>query len=231
MLRSARPIRYGAVAVAVTGAPSSSSAIAVTGAVDARAAQTVLADASGARLAATASSQPSPATRTAQSDAGTVRDLLNRYATQVTDDEWPALTDGRGAPEVGGTIGRLRTALTALPVDAEIVAEARKQALQDLRQIDESRRARVDMAASTDAFTIALLIGTVFGAVLVIAFPLIFGLSRRPADIVVMALLAVTLGATMYVSWQLMHPLEGFFGATPEAFRSALDEMAAATNT
>jgi hypothetical protein len=166
-----------------------------------------------------------------QPAADNVRNLLNQYATQVADSEWPALTDGRDEPEVADTIVALRGAVTALPIDAEVVAEARKQALQNLRAIDENHRARVDMATSTDAFTIALLVGTVIGAVLMIAFPLIFGLSRRPANLVMMVLLTMTLSATMYVSWQLMHPLEGFFGATPDVFRAALDEMAAQANT
>jgi hypothetical protein len=166
-----------------------------------------------------------------QPDADTVRNLLNQYATQVADSEWPALADGRAEPEVARTIVALRSAVTALPVDAQIVAEARKQALQNLRALDESHRARVDMATSTDEFTIALLIGTAFASVLMLAFPLISGMSTRPANVVVMTLLTVTLGATMYVSWQLMHPLEGFFGVTPEVFRTALDEMAAEANT
>ncbi|MBB4912272.1 bestrophin-like domain [Actinophytocola algeriensis] len=166
-----------------------------------------------------------------QPDADAVRTLLSQYARQVADREWPALTDGRDEPEVADTIVALRAAVTALPIDAEVVAEARKQALQNLRTIDEHHRARVAMATSTDAFTIALLVGTAFGAVLMIAFPLIFGLSRRPANLVLMVLLTVTLSATMYVSWQLMHPLEGFFGATPDVFRAALDEMTAQSGT
>ncbi|MFC4857160.1 hypothetical protein [Actinophytocola glycyrrhizae] len=166
-----------------------------------------------------------------QPDADRIRALLTRYATQVADREWPALTEGRDAPEVTETITELRSAVTALPVDAEIVAEARKQALQNIRTIDENHRARVEMATSDDAFTIALLIGTVVGAVLMLVFPLVFGMSTRPANIAVMALLALTLSATLYVCWQLMNPLEGFFGTTPDAFRSALDEMTAPPNT
>jgi hypothetical protein len=59
-----------------------------------------------------------------------------------------------------------------------------------------------------------------------LAFPLVFGMSTRPANIAAMALLALTLSATLYVCWQLMNPLEGFFGATPDGFRSALEDMA-----
>jgi hypothetical protein len=95
---------------------------------------------------------------------------------------------GRDEPDVADTIVALRSVVTALPVDAEVVAEARKTALQNLRTIDENHRARVDMATSTDAFTIALLIGTAIGAVPMTAFPLIFGLSGRPANLVMMVL-------------------------------------------
>lgn len=162
-----------------------------------------------------------------QPDADRIRGLLSRYATQVADHEWPALADGRDIPGPTETIHDLRAAVTALPVDAGIVAEARKQALRNVRTIDENHRTRVDMATSNDAFTIALLIGTVTGAVLMLVFPLVFGMSTRPANVAAMALLALTLSTTLYVCWQLMNPLEGYFGATPDGFRSALADMAA----
>jgi hypothetical protein len=163
-------------------------------------------------------------------DADRIRTLLRRYATEVADDEWPALANENTAPQVAETLADLRTGVTNLPVDADVVAEARKQSLQDIRTIDENHRARVDMATSTDPFTVALLVGTVLGAVLMVAFPLVFGMSTRPANVVMMVLLALSLGATLYVSWQLMNPLQGFFGTSPGAFLDALDEMTQANN-
>lgn len=162
-----------------------------------------------------------------QPDADRIRGLLSRYATEVADREWPALAEGRDTPEVTETIIALRSAVTALPVDADVVAEVRRLALQNLRTIDENHRARVDMATSEDPFTIALLVGTVLGAVLMVVFPLVFGMSTRPANIATMVMLAFTLSATLYVCWQLKSPLEGFFAATPDNFRAALEQMAA----
>lgn len=160
-----------------------------------------------------------------QPDADRVRGLLRQYATQVADREWRALADNRDDPEVADTLRELRAAVTSLPADADVVAEARKLSLQNIRAIEENHRARVDMATSTDPFTIALLVGTVIGGVLMLVFPLLFGLSTRPANIALMVVLTLSLSATMYVSWQLMNPLEGFFGATPDSFRTATEEM------
>lgn len=161
-----------------------------------------------------------------QPDADRVRGLLRQYTTQVADREWEALADHREEPAVSGTIRELRAAVTSLPTDADVVAEARKLSLQNIRAIEENHRARVDMSTSTDQFTIALLIGTVLGGVLMLVFPIVFGLSTRPANITLMIVLTLSICATMYVSWQLMNPLEGFFGATPDSFRSATEEMA-----
>lgn len=160
-----------------------------------------------------------------QPDADRIRGLLRAYSSEVADQEWPALADEREAPRVTATLHALRAALTALPTDANVVAEARKLSLQNVRTIEENHRARVDMATSTDPFTLALLVGTVIGAVLMLLFPLLFGLSIRPANVTLMVVLTLSLGATMYVSWQLLNPLEGFFGATPDSFRTAIAEM------
>ena len=164
-----------------------------------------------------------------QPDADRIRGLLRDYADRVADHEWQALAGKREDPEVARRIHELRAAVTGLPVDAEVVAEARNQSLQNIRAIDENHRARVGMATTTDAFTVALLVGTLVGAVLMLVFPLVFGLSTRPANITLMVLLTLSLSATLYVSWQLLNPLEGFFGTTPDAFRAALADMTATT--
>jgi hypothetical protein len=58
-----------------------------------------------------------------------------------------------------------------------------------------------------------------------IAFPLLVGMSARPANIVIMALLTLVIGATVFLSIQLTHPLDGLFATEPDAFREALSQM------
>lgn len=59
-----------------------------------------------------------------------------------------------------------------------------------------------------------------------IAFPLLAGLRATPVNVAVMALLTITVGATVFLSLQLTHPLHGLFGTDPDAFLEALSEMA-----
>jgi hypothetical protein len=57
------------------------------------------------------------------------------------------------------------------------------------------------------------------------AFPLMVGISARPANVAVLALVAVVLGTIVFLSLQLDTPLSGPFGTSPSAFQDALDEM------
>lgn len=158
-----------------------------------------------------------------------LHDLIHVYATQVTESEWGLLDEGKVDPRVPEIIDSLRASFTALPTDDVAVEVAREQGLLDVRQIDENHRARVDDATSSNTLNRVLLGGTLVGAVLMIAFPLLAGLSFKFANVLVMVILTATLGATIFLSIQLIHPLDGMFGVEPSAFLEVLDEMQRAT--
>jgi hypothetical protein len=159
-----------------------------------------------------------------------VRGLLRDYAAVVVDREWSSLARGTGAdPELDRVLARIRTDLVALPTTDPGGQLAREQGLRDVRQIDEGHRARVDAATGSDVFNHVLLGGTVVGAALMIAFPLLVGLSRRPVNVAVIGLLAVALGSVVFLSLQLARPLDGPFGVDPDSFREALTRLSPAT--
>lgn len=155
----------------------------------------------------------------------TVQAMLRSYADRVAGVEWGLLAQGRADPVPGQILRALREQFTALPADDNIGQSIRDNALADLRQVDESHRSRVDLATNGDTFNTVLLAGTILGAALMIAFPLLVGVSARPANIVIMALLTLVIGATVFLSIQLTHPLDGLFGTRPDAFREALTQM------
>ncbi|MPZ67790.1 MAG: DUF4239 domain-containing protein [Pseudonocardiaceae bacterium] len=154
-----------------------------------------------------------------------LQELVRSYASTVVNSEWDLLAQGGDDPRLDRTIDQLRDRFTALPADTGRLGVAREQGLLDVRQLDESHRARVSLVTGDNTFNIALLGATIFGAGLVIAFPLVAGLGPRPANVAVMALLAFTLGAMVFLSIQLLYPLEGPFAADPEAFLDALELM------
>jgi hypothetical protein len=161
---------------------------------------------------------------------GQTQDPLRAYAQRVVDNEWTALATGGVDTHLRDTLRALRAAIAGVTPADDATQSARDNALADVRQIDESHRARVATATGGDAFNGVLLGGTLFGAGLMIVFPLFVGLSARPANIAVLALLTATIGATVFLSLQLAHPLEGVFAVGPDAFRAALAQMQAPTS-
>ena len=139
--------------------------------------------------------------------------------------EWPLLSRGGADPVTSELLGGLRSGFAALPVDGGVLEAAREQGLRDVRQIEENHRGRVSLSTSDDPFVNVLLVASLIGAALTIAIPLLVGLSARPANIVVMGVLTLVVGATAALSIQLAHPLEGPFGVEPGAFLDALAEM------
>lgn len=154
-----------------------------------------------------------------------VQDQLRGYATRVATTEWGMLAHGKIDERPGEIIRTVREAFAGMPVTDSVAQSTRDSGLLDLRQMDESHRARIDLATGNDPFNSVLLGGTIIGAVLMLLFPLLVGMSARPANLVVLAILTFMIGATVFLSIQLTHPLDGMFGVGPDAFNAALDEM------
>jgi hypothetical protein len=160
----------------------------------------------------------------------TVRGLLREYADLVANREWLSLRE-RGAPEPRLTriVVEARAALTSLPPADTVLQFAREQGLQAVRVVDDSHRARVDSVTDTHVFNNVLLTGTILGGALVIGFPLLAGISARPVNVAVMALLAAVVTALVLFALLLAHPLDGPLGVEPDSFRTALSHMQPAT--
>ncbi|WP_249124141.1 DUF4239 domain-containing protein [Saccharopolyspora erythraea] len=158
--------------------------------------------------------------------ANTIRSLTAQYAARVADHEWSALDRGETDPETERLLNSLRAEVLALPADDETLKTAREQSMDNLRQIDEGHRQRVNVATDDQNFNIMLLTASILGGVLMIAFPLIIGLSMRPANIATMVLLTLTISLTIFISIELLHPFHGPFSVAPDAFREALAAFA-----
>jgi hypothetical protein len=160
-------------------------------------------------------------------DATVIGDLVKQYATEVVHREWPLLDHGQADPATAATLTELRSAVLALPTDNQAVNTARQTSLQDVATITMNHTERVGEATGSDNFTWFLLIGTILGAVAMLAFPLLMGLSGRPTNVIGMAVLGVTLAVIVFACVELLHPLHGFFGIDPGAYTDALDDMPA----
>lgn len=120
----------------------------------------------------------------------------------------------------------MRGAVLSVPANDPGVKSTREQGLQNIRRIDEAHRDRVDVATDDQNFNLVLLAGSALGAVLMIVFPLVVGLSMRPANVICMLLLTCVLGLTISLAVELLYPLHGPFSVDPEALQDVRGEFA-----
>ncbi|MFC4946176.1 hypothetical protein [Pseudonocardia sp. GCM10023141] len=158
-------------------------------------------------------------------DRSAVQAQLRSYAARVSDTEWGLLAQGEADPRTAEIIATVRDDFAALPVTDTVSQYTRENGLSDMRVVDENHRSRVDLATSSDPFNDVLLGATIVAAVLMVAFPLLVGISARPTNLAVLGMLAFMVGTTIFLSIQLTHPLDGLFGVGPDAFGEALDQM------
>lgn len=154
-----------------------------------------------------------------------LQELVRSYASRVSYREWELLAQGRTDPRVGQLIREMRENFMAVSAENGSLAIAREQGLLAVRQLGENHNARVDDLTDRNMFNTALLVATIFGAVLMVAFPLLAGLSLRPANVGIMTLLGIALGATLFLTMQLTNPLAGLFAAEPDVFLNVLDRL------
>jgi hypothetical protein len=158
-------------------------------------------------------------------DRSALQEHLRDYATRVASTEWGLLAQGRVDERPAEIIRTVRATFAGMAVTDTVTQSIRENGLSDMRLVDQSHRARVDLSTGSNAFNGVLLGGTIIGAVLMLLYPLVVGMSARPANLVVLAILTFMVGATVFLSIQLTHPLDGMFGVGPDAFTAALDEM------
>lgn len=154
-----------------------------------------------------------------------LQDLVRDYATEVVDVEWAKLANGEDDGAVTSTITTMRQQVSALPADTDQLNTARENAIQDVRTLDDSHRARVDAATDKDPFTETLLAATIAGSVVMLAFPLLIGLRARRNHVVLMAVTAVVLVVTVVGSIELQDPLSGLFASDPDSFDTVLTTL------
>lgn len=143
-----------------------------------------------------------------------VRALVRAYTGRVVEHEWGEQPDPRAAD-----------LLVELRREATAAGQDRLQ--QNVRVITDLRRDRLARSTGDDTLLGLLSLGTLVGAVLMVTFPLLMGLSAGVRHIAAIVLLAASLGVVAYVTLEMDHPFHGLVKVDPDAFRSVQAEFAA----
>jgi hypothetical protein len=153
-----------------------------------------------------------------------IRALVREYTAVVVDQEWPALANGESIQKADDLLITLRAEINRIPPATDDATAARDQALQTVRAVTDERRARIGQATGDSMLLKLLLLGTVFGAVAMIGYPLLIGFSADFRHVAGLVMLAGALAFVIYFSIELDQPFSGLLRVEPDAFRTALTE-------
>jgi len=156
-------------------------------------------------------------------DRDKVRDGLTTYVNQVVAEDWPMMGNRRISNDAWTTLDALRTEVAAIrPADA--AADKRRAevaaALDDLNAKRSQRAADVNYSMPTIVY-IALIVG----ALLLIAYPPLVGLTASARNVTLLGGLGAMVGLGIFIVIALSHPYSHPVRLDPTAFRQALDRF------
>lgn len=162
---------------------------------------------------------------TAFSDAerADLQEIMVTYTRRVILDEWPTLAGGRSAPSVEEVAGRMRKAVLMLEPKTPKQEALYSAMIERINTINSSRRDRLN--ESHPSIPGYLWVGLSIGAVLVTGFALSFGTPHALPHVLMVAVLALIVSASLYYIQLMDHPFRGTFKIEPDAYRIALVQM------
>ena len=157
-------------------------------------------------------------------DRDHVRNSLTTYVDEVVGKDWPEMAHHQTSDAAWATLDTLRADVAAIhPADA--TAEKKRAdlaaALDDVYAKRAIRTADVNYNMPTIIYA-ALIIG----ALLLIAYPPLVGLTANPRNVTLLAGLGAMIGLGIFIVITLSHPYSHPLGLKPTAFEQALQRFA-----
>jgi Protein of unknown function (DUF4239) len=157
-----------------------------------------------------------------------MQDLVVRYATEVVDDSWPAMAEGRpGDPEAGDLFDEMAEVLSSTPVTTPAQQEFVGAVTEQMNELVSLRSQRLDFVGGE--IPGILWTALIVGALVTIGFALLFGLERVSLHLVMVGSLAALIGVLLFVVVGFNHPFAGDVAVEPAPFERVLDDFGGPT--
>jgi hypothetical protein len=138
--------------------------------------------------------------------------------------EWPAMSRGEpGAPAVGATLDRLSIDIEALPADTPARAQFVGAEAERFNDLVSARSSRLDFVEQ--GLPGVLWAALIVGAVVTIAFSMVFALSSRLLQVLMTGSIAVLIGILLFVAVAIDHPFVGDVAVTPGSLQRVLADF------
>ncbi|WP_024803363.1 DUF4239 domain-containing protein [Nocardia sp. BMG51109] len=150
-----------------------------------------------------------------------IQGLVREYTERVAGEEWTVMDhEGRLSRSAQQSLDALRDAVQSVQPADESAADNRTEALEKLEDVADSRHEReMDVRRGIPGFiTIAL----IFGTILLVLSPVFSGIRVTTSSILMIALLGVVIGLTLWEIRNLDRPFSGSTLVPKDAFEQAL---------
>jgi hypothetical protein len=145
-----------------------------------------------------------------------VRTLCLEYVTAVVDEEWEAMEAFRHSPKAATRLHNLWQTVRQYEPSTEGQKAAYAAMLTEIGELGDARRDR--LLANRNGVSPLLWSVIVVGGVLTIVFTYFFGLDNLASQVLMTALVAITLSLNIFLVAAYTYPFAGDFKITPDAF-------------
>ncbi|MGR6963404.1 bestrophin-like domain [Geodermatophilus sp. URMC 61] len=150
-----------------------------------------------------------------------LRDLVQQYAGEVVELEWPAMSEGvPGDPRAGAVFDEMADVLAGVQVTTPAQEEFVGAEAERLSQLVGLRSQRLDYVDRT--IPGVLWTALIVGGVVTIGFALLFGLQRAVLHSLMLGSLAALIGVLLFVAVEMDRPFAGGVAIEPEPFERVL---------
>jgi len=146
----------------------------------------------------------------------TVRGLCMTYVTTVIDEEWNKMETFQYSPKAADALHDIWRAVKEFEPVTEGQKAAYSSILSELGTAGDNRRIR--LLANENGVSPLLWTVIVTGGILTITFTYFFGLENVKAQVVMTALVAITLSLNIFLVAAYSYPFAGTFKIEPDAF-------------
>jgi len=162
--------------------------------------------------------------RLPEAEGHRLQELARSYARVVVDEEWPLMAGGGSSPRAWELMDEIRLTIQNMNPDTEAEQVLYDQGLERVYDLADARRDR--LLDAREGIPPILWVVLVVGAIVTVGFTYLFGLDDTTTHMLMVALLALTIGLILFTIGSLEYPFSGNVRLGPDAFELVLKRFA-----
>lgn len=160
---------------------------------------------------------------------GKIRQLVVRYAKSVATVEWQAMANGEGSPAAQNDFDQLVSAIQGLTVRNATQEEFLGTMLAQVDDVGKARQQRLELSGQN--VPAILWLAVILASVVTLGFCLLFGIKSPLLNYIMVASVAILIGASLVLILLLEYPFSGTVAVRPTPFERVAADLRSASVT